>query len=76
MNHLLLWANQRPVISSLILLLLVTMFALLFLWRKDAEHFTSSSSECPGEHVVKRRLFQGAKFLAIALAITSIFVKF
>lgn len=76
MNYLLLWAGQRPVISTLLLLLVVTMCAMLFLWRKDAEHLTSSSNECPEEHVIKRRLFQGAKFLAIALALTSIFAKF
>ena len=76
MNHLLLWAGQRPVLSTLLFLLLVSMCAMLFLWRKDAEYFTSSSGDSPEEHVVKRRLFHGAKFLAIGIAIASIFIKF
>jgi hypothetical protein len=76
MNHLLFWAGQRPVISTLLLLLLVSMCAMLFLWRKDAEYFTSLSGDCPDEYVVKRRLFHGAKFLAIGISIGSIFIEF
>jgi hypothetical protein len=76
MNYLFVWAAQRPITSTLLLLSVVSMCAMLFLWRRHAEYLTSPKEDCPPEHLLKRRLFNGLKIFAIVLALISIAVKF